>query len=172
MVGGTGKNAINKLGEAQIQAFIRKAKAGTAEKSMLSDGGSMYLEITDSGTPVWRLSYDLGGRERLFTIGSLAAYPLAEARKQRDAAKALIREGRDPVRERQLARASAVASSAQTFESLAAEWLAKQKKGWSNVHYEKSKRALERDVLPRLGRLPVSAITPAMVSDVGLLAMS
>ena len=57
MVGGTGKNAINKLGEAQIQAFIRKAEAGKAQKPKLADGGGMYLKITSAGAPVWRLKY-------------------------------------------------------------------------------------------------------------------
>jgi integrase len=161
-----GKNAINKLGEAQIQAFVRKAKAGTADKTKLADGGSMYLTLTAAGTPVWRLKYRLDGEERTYTIGTLAAVPLAEARKERQAAKALIGEGRDPVKERELQRAAAIASSGETFEALATEWLAKQKGGWSTVHYEKSKRALERDVFPRLGRLPVSAIKPVMVADV------
>jgi hypothetical protein len=83
MVGGTGKNAINKLGEAAIQAFIRKAKAGNAHKTKLADGGGMYLKITSAGTPVWRLKYRLDGEERSYTIGPLAAYPLAEARTER-----------------------------------------------------------------------------------------
>lgn len=104
MVGGTRKNAINKLGEAQIQAFVRKAKAGTADKIKLADGGGMYLTLTEAGTPVWRLKYRLNGDERTYTIGTLAAVALADARKEREAAKALIREGRDPVKERELQR--------------------------------------------------------------------
>ena len=48
MVGGTGKNAINKLGEAQILAFIRNAKAGMSTKTKLADGGGMYLTLTAS----------------------------------------------------------------------------------------------------------------------------
>jgi integrase-like protein/Arm domain-containing DNA-binding protein len=166
MVGGTGKNAINKLGEARIQVFIRESKAGNARKTKLSDGGGMYLTLTSAGTPVWRLKYRIEGQERSYTIGTFAAYPLTEARKEREAAKALIRQGRDPVKDRQLERAAASVSCAQTFESLAGEWLAKQQKGWSAVHYDKSKRALERDVFPRLGRLPVNAIKPVMVAHV------
>ncbi len=45
MVGGTGKYAINKLGPAAIQVFIRKAEAGKAEKTKLSDG-----DMRSSGT--------------------------------------------------------------------------------------------------------------------------
>ena len=66
MVGGMGKNAINKLGEAGIQAFIRNAKAGKAgntSKTKLSDGGGMNLMLTSAGTPVWRIKYRFGGEE-------------------------------------------------------------------------------------------------------------
>ena len=48
MVGGMGKNAINKLGEQAIQAFVRKARAGQATASMLSDGGGT-APVTPSG---------------------------------------------------------------------------------------------------------------------------
>src|SRR4051795_12010145 len=92
MVGGTGRNAINKLGEAAIQAFVRKAKAGTTHKTKLADGGGMYLTLTPAGTPVWRLKYRFNGDERTYTIGTLVAYPLAEARKDREVVKALIRD--------------------------------------------------------------------------------
>jgi hypothetical protein len=166
MVGGISRKAINKLGEAQIQAFLRQSKAGKATKKKLSDGGGMSLRLTRAGTPVWRLKYRLAGEERSYTIGTLASFPLAEARKEREKARALIREGRDPVDARRLARAAEITSSGQTLESLAAEWLANQKRDWSAVHYQKSARAFARDVQPRLGRLPVREISPAMVAGV------
>jgi integrase len=166
MVRGTSKNAINKLGDAQIQAFLRNHKARKPQKPKIRDGGGLYLTHTPAGTPVWRFKYYLSGKEYVYTIGTFAAYGLAEARREREAAKSLVGQGRHPSKERQLERAAAVASSGETFGALASEWLAKQKSGWSAVHYEKSKRALERDVYPRLGRLPVSAIQPVMVSAV------
>jgi integrase len=89
---------------------------------------------------------------------------LEAARAERDTIKLLIRQGRDPVKDRQLGRAAAAVASGQTFESLAADWLVKQRKDWSSIHYDKSSRALERDVYPRLGNLPVNDITPAMVA--------
>jgi integrase len=44
--------------------------------------------------------------------------------------------------------------------------LEKERKDWSTIHYTKSKQALERDVMPRLGPLPAAEITPAMVTGV------
>lgn len=58
--------------------------------------------------------------------------------------------------ERRAKRAERVADSQQTFADVAAAWLAKQKGEWAPIHFTKSKRALERDVMPTLGKLPVS----------------
>src|SRR5262245_16047181 len=107
MVGGINRLAINKLGDLQIQSFIRKSKLGNAGRKKLFDGGGMYLTITTAGTPVWQMRYRHGGKDKTYAIGTLAEKPLAEARRLRDQARALISEGRDPVIERRLARVEA-----------------------------------------------------------------
>ena len=164
MDGGISSRALNKLTDVKIRSFISKAKAGNAPLTKLSDGGGMYLLITPAGTPVWRLKYRLGGKERLYAIGIYPAITLDAARAERDSIRARIREGHDPVKGRQLERAAAAASSGQTFETTAIDWLSKQT--WSDIHREKSSRALERDVFPRIGSLPVKDITAAMVASV------
>lgn len=80
--------------------------------------------------------------------------------------KANLRDGRDPVKSRQLGRAAAVSASDTTFGGMAEDWLARRRRDWSKIHYATSRRALERDVLPFLGRLPISDITPAMIARV------
>ena len=164
MDGGISSRATNKLTDVKIRSFIAKSKAGTALVGKLSDGGGMYLVITPAGTPVWRLKYRLGGKERLYAIGIYPGITLDAARGERELIKARIRQGQDPVQGRQLLRATAAASSGQTFETVAADWLSAQR--WSEIHREKSSRALERDVYPRIGRLPVRDITAAMVASV------
>ena len=164
MDGGISSRALNKLTDVKIRSFISKAKAGNAPVTKLADGGGMYLSVTPAGTPVWRLKYRLAGKERLYAIGIYPIVTLDAARAERDSIKARLREGHDPVKVRQLDRAAAAASSGQTFESVAADWLSKQ--SWSDIHREKSSRALERDVFPRIGGLPVKDITAAMVASV------
>ena len=78
--------------------------------------------------------------------------------------KAHLSEGREPVKARQLSRATTATASGSTFGGAAESWLAQRQKEWSPLHYEKSKRALERDVLPLLGKLPIADVTPAMVA--------
>lgn len=176
MDGGTAGRATNKLSDRAIKSFIAKAKAGKATSKKLSDGGGMFLMLTPAGTPVWRLKYRYpdpgkGLVERLYAIGEYGQPPkisLEAARAERDEIKAKLREGRDPVQVRKLNKIAASVASAQSFEELAGDWLTirRQNKKWSDVHFQKSKQALERDVFPLIGKLPVAEITPAMVSAV------
>lgn len=166
MSGGISSRATNKLTDLKIRSFITKSKAGKSAVGKLSDGAGMFIMLTPAGTPVWRVKYRLAGKERLYAIGAYPEISLEAARAEREAIKAQLRSGRDPVQARKLNQAAATAASGQTFDVVAADWLAKQRKGWSAIHYEKSNRAFERDVLPRLGKLPVAEITPAMVAGV------
>ncbi|HVS61758.1 MAG TPA: integrase arm-type DNA-binding domain-containing protein, partial [Gemmatimonadaceae bacterium] len=160
--------STNKLSDRAIRAFIANARAGTAAQKKLSDGGGLYLVLTAAGSPVWRVKYRIGPPneliERVHSIGPYPSVSLDGALAAREAVKAHLREGRDPMQVRRQNRAAAVASSSTTFGTVADEWLAHRKKDWSGVHFEKSRQALERDVVPLLGKLPIAAIEPAMVA--------
>lgn len=156
----------NRLTDRGIRAFLVHARAGEAPTKKLSDGGGLYLMLTPSGTACWRVKYRHGGKEKVFSAGVYPEISLESARKARESVKAHLREGRDPIQARDVARAEAVVASGDTFALVAEDWLSKRRKDWSAIHYETSRRALERDVLPTLGDLPVSAITSAMVAGV------
>lgn len=78
--------------------------------------------------------------------------------------KSLLLQHVDPVANRKVMRAAGAAASDDTFKVVAGLWLSKKKKEWSEVHYTKSQRALERDIFPVLGALPIASITPPMVA--------
>lgn len=139
-------------------------KAGRAPTKKLSDGEGMFLTITPAGTPVWRLKYRIGGKERIYAIGIYPQVSLRDARTARDLTKARLREGRDPTQARQVGRVAQIVASGNTFEFVARAWLEKRKAGWSEIHYRQSQRALERDVFPTLGALPVGEIKSSMVA--------
>src|SRR5436853_473510 len=164
MSGGIGSRALNKLTDVRIRAFINKRKSGERVPRKLADGGGMYVTLTPAGTPVWRVKYRLGPKEKLYAIGTYPAVSLDAARAERDAIKGQLREGHDPIQVRKLGRADATAAAGHTFKSVAQDWLAKQQREWRPVHYQKSRRAFERDVYPLLGKLPISGIRPVMVS--------
>ena len=68
---------------------IRKAKP--AEKPFkLNDGGGLHLYVSVAGGKSWRYRYEIGGREKLLTIGSYPDVGLADAREARQAAKAKV----------------------------------------------------------------------------------
>lgn len=167
MTGGIKKTGNQKLSIKQIDAFIVRHRAGKeAPHTKLSDGDGMYLTVTKAGTPVWRVKYRHGGAEGTYSIGAYPEVSLTAARSERERVRSLLKVGQNPVQAKALERAASVASSGNTFETISNEWLRQRQKQWSAVHYEKSSRAMERDVLPALGRLPMAEIRPAMITSV------
>lgn len=157
-----------KITHREIEGWISKAKPGAS----LPFGGNLQLEISPSGTPLWRTYYRIrrseDGKliERTFSHGQFGTSKgFAVVKTEHDRIKEQARQGIDPVKARFVDRATKVAAGEDTFEAVAREWLGDRKK-WSAVHRKKSVRALERDVFPYIGRLPVRDITPAMVSKV------
>jgi integrase len=151
----------NKLSDRKIKAFIDKGTPGRK----LADGGGMFLTLTAARTPVWRIKYRLGDKEGLYSIGTYPEIGLEAARAERTRVKDQLRRGHDPVQERRVERAKATRESFETFSDAATAWLEKSRKRWSAIHYNKSKRAIERDVIPRLGNLPLAQIEPVMVTN-------
>ncbi len=156
MSGGIGA----KLTDKAIKAFATKAQPG----KKLADGGGLHLFMTPAGGTTWRIKYRIDGKEKIYSIGPYPEISLAAARVELTEVKALLRENKDPVTQRRINRAETSASSDNTFEAVACEWLSMKNKEWSAGHYTKSSRALERDIYPTLGKLPIANITPAIVA--------
>lgn len=165
MDGGITKGT-DRLTELEVKAFVRKARAGESTITKLFDGGGMFLTLTAAGTAVWRVKYRVAGRESVISIGQYPDVRLKAARVERKAVRRLVAEGRDPVQVRRVNRAAAIASSSNTFAAVADEWLDRKREGWSEIHFKTTKQAIDRDVLPSLGSLPVGEITPAMIVKV------
>lgn len=157
MAGGIGGM---KLTDKAVKAFATKAERG----KKLADGGGLHLFITPAGGATWRIKYRLDGKEKLYSVGPYPLVPLAAARVELGEVKSLLLEGKDPVTHRRVNRAAHAASSDNTFQVVAEEWLTMKKKEWSPGHHTKSSRAFERDIYPSLGKLPIASITPAMVA--------
>ena len=160
----TTARAKERIGVKQIERWLRSPERRTGQK--LADGGGLYLTFLPSGRATWQVRYVYGGTPRTFSIGLIGDTSLAEARAERVRIREQVAQGLDPVTERRAKRAERVADSRQTFAEVAADWLAKQEGEWSPIHFTKSRRALERDVLPTIGKLPVSRISTSMVAGV------
>jgi integrase len=150
----------NKLTDIAVKAFVAKKQPG----KKLADGGGLYLFITPAGGATWRIKYRIDGKEKTYSIGPYPQISLAAARVERGEVKALLLEGKDPVTARRVNRATNSADTGNTFKAVAEEWLRMKRKEWSPGHHAKSSRALERDIYPALGNLPIGSITPAVVA--------
>lgn len=150
----------------ELEAWAGKAKPGDS----LPFGGNLQLEMSKAGTALWRTYYRIpkGGKrvERTYSHGPFSSrLGLPAVLKQHELVKEQARQGIDPVKARMVERAENSAAGDESFEAVAREWLA-DRKAWSKVHRTKSTQALELNVFPYIGRLPVRDITPAMVAKV------
>lgn len=139
-------------------AQIRKAKP-QEKLYKLTDGGGLYLAVSPTGGKVWRLRYEIAGKEKLLTIGPYPDISLLEARDARSAQKKLPREGKDPSEEKAQRRRAVIVPASRTFEHLAREWHRMNEKHWTRTHAYDVIHSLERDVFPGLGDRDIRAIT-------------
>ncbi|MCI4567561.1 integrase arm-type DNA-binding domain-containing protein [Lysobacter sp. CFH 32150] len=142
---------------ALTDTAIRKAKA-RAKSYKLTDGAGLYLEVMPNGARYWRMRYRYAGKDTRLAFGVYPEVTLAEARHRRDKARAAIRDGRDPSADRKAERRRAKLSAAITFEGIAREWLASQRKKLTTATYDKATRMLEANVFPWLGTRPIADI--------------
>lgn len=130
----------------------------------LSDEKGLYLEIHPTGSKYWRFKYRFGGKEKRLALGVFPDVPLKEARDRRDEARKLLRDGLDPSQERRRLRAMARQQTEDSFGAIGREWLAKERRHWSESHLERVERALTKD-LAALSTRPIRDITsPELLS--------
>lgn len=101
---------------------IRSAKP-QAKAYNLYDTQGLYLTVSPTGPRWWRFKYRFELRERRMGLGTHPEVTLAAARKLRDAARALLREGKDPQAQRQAEKLAGKAAHHNTFAAMANRWL-------------------------------------------------
>ena len=144
------------LTDIQVKAAKPKDKPYT-----LADGGGMYLEISPSGSKIWRLAYrQPNGKNTRLTFGAYPAVTLSAARKKRDETKEERAAGTDPAQAHRIRKQVMATANANTFESVARNWLAKTSATRAGSTQQKITTWLEKDVFPFIGNTPVSAIKP------------
>ena len=141
--------ALNKLSSARVR---------TAPPGKYSDGGGLWLVKRDDGGAQWVLRVTVHGRRREMGIGSLQAVSLKEARETAEKWRAVVREGKDPIKERERRQRLAerqdhtlATVAREAFESRKSQLKGDGKAGrWFSP--------LELHVLPKIGKVPVEEI--------------
>jgi integrase len=144
----------NKLSATEIKQARYQDKA-----RKLFDGGGLYLHVQKSGK-YWRMKYRFGGKERLLALGVYPDLSLQAARRMRDEARALVAEGIDPGERKKAQKAKQ--AGADSFETIAREWLAKQKPNLAASSYKKAVWLLGL-LFPKIGHKPINELNPPEV---------
>jgi integrase len=75
-------------------------KVETAKPGKYSDGGNLYLIVSDTGARKWVLRFTWRGRAKEMGLGSAMSVPLADAREKAASARRKIAQGLNPIDER------------------------------------------------------------------------
>ena len=131
-----------------------------------SDGGGLWFHKRNDGGAQWFLRYTIFGRRHEMGLGSFPDVTLKAARTEADIWRAVVRDGKDAIKERERQRREAESNmhilrdiALDAFESRKAELKGDAKAGrWLSP--------LELHVLPKLGKMPVSQIDQRDIRDI------
>lgn len=137
---------------------LSSTKIGNAPPGKYSDGAGLWLHKRPDGGAQWFLRVTIHGRRREMGLGSVADVSLKEARASAEKWRAVVRDGKDPIKERERQKRMAAREDStlrrvaeDAFEARKAELKGDGKAGrWFSP--------LELHVLPKLGRVPVEEL--------------
>jgi integrase len=145
--------------------FVATVKA----KGMYADGGGLYLQVSEGGgAKSWIFRYYVEGRgDRQMGLGPAHTIGLAEARELARLCRMQRLNGIDPIDARNAERLAQRLKAAKdvTFEVCINEWMKLKSKEWQPNSERYARRVCKLHVIPKLGKLPVSAINVDLVES-------
>lgn len=135
---------------------------------LYNDGEGLYFQITQKGSRSWALRFKLHGKPRQMGLGSFPAISLATARDLARDARGKVKQGIDPIKDRDdvAAEAKAVAANSITFEKAATEFIAERKATWSDPKAERYWTNAVGNHCGAINGIPVLGVTTELVCDV------
>ena len=159
--------SIYRLSDTAVKGIVKRNVAGR-----WPDGGNLYFQIKNGGAS-FIMRYAVPGvkvksrngilkpRIRELGLGSYTDTGLADARDRRDAARALLKDGRDPLADKATKRA--VAAKAKTFGVYCEEFLASTLAGFKNEKHRAQWGSTLRTHAKTLWTTAIHEITPLNV---------
>jgi hypothetical protein len=138
-----------------------KIKQATAQDKAhkLSDDKGLYLYITPKAQKYWRMDYRFGGKRKTLALGVYPEVTLADARRQCEEARKLIKNDIDPSDVKRAKKIANAQSQENSFKALALEWFAKETPHWSTHHIDRVDRMLNKELFPFIASRPIGEIT-------------
>lgn len=124
----------------------------------LPDSNGLCLEVTPTGSKLWRYRYRFNGKAKMLALGAYPAVTLLKARQKRDEAREMLNAGTNPGDSKKAAK-QAQKVNGLTFEALAREWYAYNAPRWADSTRYKANLYLENDLIPNIGSMPLKSIT-------------
>jgi integrase len=143
-----------RLSDAKVKGLKPKAAA-----YKVSDGQGLYVQVAPSGKRLWRYKYRFAGKEKLLALGAFPEVSLRQARERLAQARSAVADGSDPSEVKKTAKAQAQAV-ANTFETVASEWLEKFSADWAAITRSQAQRRFARLVFPIIGSKPIEELSP------------
>lgn len=109
----------------QIDKLTTRKVDTTKAPGRHSDGGGLYLNVTESGAKSWLFMFKKAGRRREMGLGSARDVPLARARTLASEARQHVAAGRDPL-------AMRAKPASMTFGEAAAALVESMSSSWRN----------------------------------------
>ena len=142
---------------------IRAAKAIDREVK-LYDALGLYLLVNPLGSKLWKMRYSFGGKERKLSFGRYPEVSLKDARGKRDKARQALEKGDDPGLIRKKSKVAAMLSTANTFETIADEYIETKmaREGAAKATIAKARWFLSL-LNPAIGSMPITQVDPQML---------
>lgn len=143
------------------RAAPKVGKHGRRVPYRLNDGGGLSLRVMPGGAKYWQLRYRYNGKENTLQIGVYPEKSLEDARAERVKHRKALAAGKDPITARRVERARVIRETGETFAAIADEWLKHRQPHIAAVTHERNAGLVRRELLPRLGPLPIREIDVA-----------
>lgn len=157
-------NALTPLG-------VKNAKPGRH-----ADGGGLHLLVKESGARSWVYRFMLNRKSRDLGLGTAAgagSLSLADARDTATALRLKVKDGVDPLEERQreaakfVAEAQAAQVAGIKFKAVAEAYIITNEANWRNdKHRQQWRSTLATYVYPVIGELPVAEVGTAHILQI------
>jgi hypothetical protein len=134
-----------------------------------ADGAGLYLKVDQGGSKSWVFRFTRANKTRYLGLGSARVVGLAAARGLAMRARQNLEQGKDPIEARKTSEAEAKLAGvrAMKFKECAEALMNSREAAWKNPkHRQQWRNTLKTYVYPKLGHLPVSAVSTEHVLEV------
>lgn len=138
----------NSLNDKKIKSLLKQAKTGRH-----AVGNGLYFRVSAEGSGFWAVRYTINNRRRELNVGKYPSVGLAQANLKAAEIKMTVKEGNDPLAEKQRPDQPTFLS----VNDLAEDWLKECRKRLK--HPKIPERLYKRDIAPFVGELKPEQVT-------------